>query len=645
MAGAEKVEMVKVVDNKKGRAEGKFDTEKNSNVQDNSEMYIVNQTISTVSDKGISQSAQQEGTGREQIKPNSPPISAMQPKREQFGFGNMGNPLNPPNTQNMGMLNDGKAPMNATVQIEKIISSEVLSKYGCRIMVGRSEPVYKEIPVSKYADGKWLYDIPGFVPYKDRKAITIYLNQTVMMFQGSMEYEVRKPGWKETANGFIYVTPQGVIGHAPVAIKSLYGQEFGRYENRQDVGRIHEFLNMENLTPNSPVATIICLYIISSFNYSLFKKAKIPIKFLLFLHGKRTTRKTSLVSAMTQLEHRRTARYTLRSTSAGLEAGFRIYKDAVMLADDLCPTQSTYEQRALQSNVELLTRSFGDGNGKQRNHDYSDNPNIEQYEAEGGAVITGEYITGVESSLSRSLFLLLREGDVDLNLLTMVQEDDTLLARFMWGFLDYITRTQAQVFSFISQRCKDYRNCLQSIYANGRYAEYHAQLQTASDLLLMYGEETRQITHNEAEQISQRHNAALQAVIRENDINLVKESPVTQLCNAIMTAIESGDYPIAGRYDNPDKPTRTILIDDTYFYIPQPLLKDIKAAYDRDNGKSSNSLSASAIYLGNLLADNGIITVFNEGGGKRNAKGIVIGGKKVRYIHVFKQRLQEHTAL
>lgn len=269
----------------------------------------------------------------------------------------------------------------------------------------------------------------------------------------------------------------------------------------------------------------------------------------------------------------------------------------------------------------------------------------EQYEAEGGAVITGEYITGVESSLSRSLFLLLREGDVDLNLLTMVQEDDTLLARFMWGFLDYITRTQAQVFSFISQRCKDYRNRLQSIYANGRYAEYHAQLQTASDLLLMYGEETRQITHNEAEQISQRHNAALQAVIRENDINLVKESPVTQLCNAIMTAIESGDYPIAGRYDNPDKPTRTILVDDTYFYIPQPLLKDIKAAYDRDNGKSSNSLSASAIYLGNLLADNGIITVFNEGGGKRNAKGIVIGGKKVRYIHVFKQRLQEHTAL
>lgn len=645
MAGAEKVEMVKVVDNKKGRAEGKFDTEKNFDVQGNNEVYIVSQTISTVPDKGISQSAQQEGTVKEQSKPNSPPISAMQPKRERFGFGNMGNPLNPPNTQNMGMLNDGKAPMNATVQIEKIISSEVLSKYGCRIMVGRSEPVYKEIPVSKYADGKWLYDIPGFVPYKDRKAITIYLNQTVMMFQGSMEYEVRKPGWKETANGFIYVTPQGVIGYAPVVIKSLYGQEFGRYENRQDVGRIQEFLNMENLTPKSPVATIICLYIISSFNYSLFKKAKIPIKFLLFLHGKRTTRKTSLVSAMTQLEHRRTARYTLRSTSAGLEAGFRIYKDAVMLADDLCPTQSTYEQRALQSNVELLTRSFGDGNGKQRNHDYSDNPNIEQYEAEGGAVITGEYITGVESSLSRSLFLLLREDDVDLNLLTMVQEDDTLLARFMWGFLDYITRTQAQVFSFISQRCKDYRTRLQSVYSNGRYAEYHAQLQTASDLLLMYGEETRQITHNEAEQISQKHNAALQAVIRENDINLVKESPITQLCNAIMTAIESGDYPIVGRYENPDKPARTILIDDTYFYIPQPLLKDIKAAYDRDNGRSSNSLSASAIYLGNLLADNGIITVFNEGGGKRNAKGIVIGGKKVRYIHVFKQRLQEHTAL
>lgn len=645
MSGTEKVEMVKMVDNKKGRTEGEFSTEKTFDSQSNREACVVSQTISAVPDKSITQPAQQEVTVREQIKSNCPPISAMQPKREQFGFGNTSNPLNSPNSQNMGMLNDGKAPMNATVQIEKIINSEVLSKYGCMIMVGRSEPVYKEIPVSKYADGKWLYDIPGFVPYKDRKAITIYLNQTVMMFQGITEYEVRKPGWKETSNGFVYVTPQGIIGHAPVIIKSMYGQEFGRYENRQDVGLIREFLNMESLTPNSPVATIICLYLVLGFNYSLFKKAKIPVKFLLFLHGKRTTRKTSLVSAMTQLEHRRTARYTLRSTSAGLEAGFRIYKDAVMLADDLCPTQSTYEQRALQSNVELLTRSFGDGNGKQRNHDYSENPNIEQYEAEGGAVITGEYITGVESSLSRSLFLLLRENDVDLSLLTMVQEDDTLLARFMWGFLDYITRTQAQVFNFISQRCKDYRNRLQSIYSNGRYAEYHAQLQTASDLLLMYGEETRQITHNEAEQISQRHNAALQAVIKDNDRKLVQESPITQLCNAITMAIESGDYPLAGRYDNPDKPARTILIDDTYFYIPQPLLKDIKAAYDRDNGKSNSSMSASAIYLGNLLADNGIIAVFNEGDGKRNAKGIVISGKKVRYIHVFKQRLQEHTAL
>lgn len=643
MAVTEKVEMVKMVDNKKERMEEKVGTEKNFDGQSIREAYIVNQTISAVSDKSISQSAQQEETVRGQIKTNCPPISAMQPKREQFGFGNMNNPLNSPNTQNMGMLNDGKAPMNATVQIEKIIHSEVLSKYGCWIMVGRSEPVYKEIPVSKYADGKWLYDIPGFVPYRDRKAITIYLNQTISVFQGAVEYEVRKPGWKETSGGFIYVTPQGVIGYSPVVYKSIYGQEFGRYENRQDVGIIREFLGMELLTPNSPVATIICLYLVLSFNHSLFKKAKIPMKFLLFLHGKRATRKTSLASAMTQLEHRTTARYSLRSTSAGLEAGFRIYKDAVMLADDLCPVQSVYEKRALESNVELLTRSFGEGNGKQRNLDYGDKPNLEQYEAEGGAVITGEYITGVESSLSRNLFLALGENDVDLKRLTMLQEDDTLLARFMWGFIDYITKTQAQVLPFIYRSCREYRDSCQNVYSNGRYAEYYAQLQTASDLLLMYGEQTGQIASNEAAQIRQRHMSAIQAVIRDNDRKLVRESPVTQLCNAITTAIESGSYPIAGRYDNPDNLAKTILVDDTYFYIPQPMLKDIKDSYDRNNGNSG--MSNTTNYLGDLLADNGIIAVFNEGDGKRNAKGIAIGGKKVRYIHVFRQRLDEYTAL
>ena len=63
--------------------------------------------------------------------------------------------------------------------------------------------------------------------------------------------------------------------------------------------------------------------------------------------------KTSLALAMTQVENKKTPTYTLKATGAGLEAGFRDYKDAVMLIDDLAPTNDTAMERELLLDPEL----------------------------------------------------------------------------------------------------------------------------------------------------------------------------------------------------------------------------------------------------------------------------------------------------
>lgn len=93
---------------------------------------------------------------------------------------------------------------------------------------------------------------------------------------------------------------------------------------------------------------------------------------------------------------------------------------------------------------------------------------------------------------------------------------------------------------------------------------------TASDLLIEYCRNTGQL-YPDGESwdiISSRHRAAIQAVVQSNEKDLLVRSPITQLCNAIMASIETGSYAMAGRYDKPVNPRKTILEDEVYYYIP-----------------------------------------------------------------------------
>lgn len=463
-----------------------------------------------------------------------------------------------------------------------------------------------------------------------------------MNFNGYQEYEIDKPGWTETENGLCYVTQRGCIGNTFLSIRSVRGQDFGIISNNS--GQLLEYLRMMDLTPRNPATVIIVLNTVLGFLHFLFKKCGIPIKFLLFLYGKRGTMKTSLALTMTQISNKKTAEYPLTSTGAGLEAGFGIYKNAIMLADDLKPSQNIYEQRALHSNLELLVRCYGDGTGRKRNYDFqSSDVQVRQYEAEGGLIVTGEYVTGVESSLSRCLLLPLNEFDVDTNLLTEIQADERCLARFMLGFLDYVTKSQCQILTMISQNCKEYRNKMLNIkgLSNPRYAEYYAQLLMASDILIKYGLDMQQIDFKHAEMLKQRFEGAIMTVICDNNRKLVEESPLVQLCTAIVSAIESEEYFIADVTAIPGDIKRTILEDSTNYYIPQPLIKSMKDCYDKDNGCSCSTMSTSKA-LSKLLADGGIISPIREGNDIRYAKKLT-GHGNIRYMILNKAKLLENT--
>lgn len=521
-------------------------------------------------------------------------------------------------------------------------------RYKCLVTVNEGELREITIPVARFNDGRWLKDIPCVGIAGGAKAmgtISDYLNKYVMNYNGAVIREIMKPGWTEWKGRLYYVTPKGVLSKSSAPIYSVCGQEFPQLIGTECVGSVTEFLELGSLTQNNPASIIISLYTITGFLYAFYKSAGVPVKFSLFLHGKRGSMKTSLALAMTQIEDRKNPKYTLRATGAGLEAGFRRYKDAIMLIDDLSPTRDAAEQRSLLHNLELMVRCFGDGTGKKRNNDYvTDNSKIIQYEAEGGAIITGEYVAGVESSLARSLFLPLNEGDVNIEFLSRIQEDNSRLTRFLVGFFSYLEENPQYYISLIAQWCKGYRESRQGQYSNHRYAEYYADLMTASDLLLKYGYDSGQLNENQMKYYHELHQDAVNGVIDSNDLNLKEETPIVHMCNAIVEGVESGEYSLIEYGCKAEFPEKVILQDQYYYYIPQPVLKCMKEKHDKSNGTDYSTLMSSSKYISKLLYENGVIEAFQESGQRRCSKKIGAYGN-VRYTMVKISKLNEYATV
>lgn len=393
----------------------------------------------------------------------------------------------------------GQPIMNGAVRLTGADVVNDKTEYTCEVFI-KGEPHQYTVLASEYFSGTWLYNIPLFHLQSQVKMSDVrdYLSGLVEFLNKDRVIEhVEKPGWQDVDSKLAYVTPEGVLGTNNHRIISDHGQQFGEMDPRL-IGQIGPFLDMVKLTPNSGVAAIIALYTVLGFLREIFKRAGMAPKFILFVLGPSGSQKTSLALAMTQIERTDSPAFTMDATRSGLECGFKVYKDAIMLIDDLAPSEITEIRRKRQNNLEAITRSFGDGTGKKRNNEYlRQGQEISQYEAEGGAIITGEYYAGCASSLARNLVLNLDKGVVDLALLTKIQ-NITPLGPFMYGFLQWVEQNNTWLIDYIRKQMQEYRSSVQGKYTHARYSEYLAQLLTAADLLADYGNRTGQLSPEES---------------------------------------------------------------------------------------------------------------------------------------------------
>lgn len=530
------------------------------------------------------------------------------------------------------LFNNNTAVCNFLVNINTIKYESGKSKYTCSVCINRKE-YNVECDVADYKNLKWIYSIPQTIVFNE-EMLKKYLIELIMQSNIQEENVNNVPGWNMLGDKWIYVTPDGVIGHPELRIRSNIGQHFNCIYS-PDAGDINKFLEMTDVTKQNPAAQIIILYDIMSFCYTLFRDAGFVPKFLLFLHGERGTKKTSVALALTQIESKTSAEFTMKSTPAGLESGFNTYKDSVMLIDDLHPSVDKAEGRAMRANLDLITRLFGDANGKRRDLSFS-REKKEQYTTAGGCIVTGEYISGLESSLSRTLFLPLAKNDVDTGILTDIQNDPERLSLFMIKFIEYVSADTEKIVNAIRKRCLYYRTERENYYSNDRYAEYRAQLLAAAEIFYKaFCVEMGYINNNTADQIVRKCLFDIEMVIDRNDKALKAQNPVTMLCSALLDSIDNKSVNVIPFGHHSDAPN-AVIITESAFYMSKETLLSIYVNYQQSNGFVFDNCN-SRMLLDYLESINAIKITYESGRARRTNKLEGYGNK--RFVHINKMAL------
>lgn len=505
--------------------------------------------------------------------------------------------------------------INCQIAIIGSISSEEENYYQCVINV-KGRFFNRKVPAGIFHDTHWVFSTLGVATFGDpneaKKMLRRYLDFLVHNFDINNKVDMfSKPGWTDIEGKLVYLTPQGVIGHEEIKAISKYGQNFSSL--LVDHKAFAEYLRMIDIT-SSHAGAIIILYTAMSLMNTLFRKGNFTPKFLLFAHGHRGSYKTSLSLALSQISKSDRPQYTLKATKAGLESAFKIHRSAVMLIDDLAPTQDIHDLKSMKSNLEVVVRAFGDGTGHKRA--------TVDYEAEGGAIITGEIVAGAcESSLARCLFIKIEKEKVDVNLLSYLQNSKNMVKQFALSLISNISYLindcNDDVIGFIEKRGKEIRYSHRGKYYNERFGEYQAQLQVTLEILMMIARKFCLLSADEVNSLYNRYISAINEVITHNNKRLKEQSPITLLCSSLHLAMADNTVPTIKYGNVVSNADKVILKDENYIYITQKLCCDIANQYLRDNECSAPDFTVKSV--ADTLENNGIIKFVMEGKDRRKA--------------------------
>lgn len=336
-------------------------------------------------------------------------------------------------------------------------------------------------------------------------------------------------GWRQLEDGrWVYLHSEGCIGAENITVE--VEKELERYalpsEIRDRKKAAEASLSLLKVAPLHITIPLLAMIYLSPI-VEVLKKAGIEPNFILWLHGLTGSRKTSLSLAF--LAHfgpefvSKNPPASFKDTANALEKRSFATKDTLLLIDDYHPEASRYEAQKMAQTAQRILRMFGDRVGRGRLKSTTEFQKT--YAPRGMGLVTGEDLPQGQSSVARFLGAEIKPGDVDLKILTQIQNDGLLLSEAMVGYIQWLIPQMDDLPDMLLEKFQVKREQYQENAAHGRLGEAAAWLYLAYDLMLGYMESLDVTTSEQAEEMLEEAEEVLVKMVQKQGGLVNQERP------------------------------------------------------------------------------------------------------------------------
>ena len=504
--------------------------------------------------------------------------------------------------------------------LEQDIASQ--AQYLTFIMKGDNIEEKHRININELNNIKQLYPLMGITNPEIRgldKHFVYIIKKQLKDAKKLKILKINEIGWKRIDNFNIYFHGKGFFSdkHHEFNFKINFDDAISQncIVDDASISETESFNYMMKLINlHGDISMILSATLILGILRTLFEEAGLNIEFVTYLVGGQGLGKTTLAKLFSNIfdDDMVDTIIGLNSSLPVIEKRLATYKDSVIVVDDLFTTESSSLMRTQEAKFASLVRSIANNSPRMT----KSGNNVIKYSCHAMVIITGEYVVGSSSDLTRCIIL---ENNIMPNkeILTQLQLNRKLLSRFVGYFLEWAASNYDNIVGEIKKRNIDTKmNILSQVNENERLQKNFFVIDTGFCLFLKYAKEKGFITEQESEYMYNCFVNARNSVFNRQVeiINKLKgKNKIYSFYDDILKLFSSGEFKLKHKSKGPFDLYDGV-IKNNFLYLSKDKLCMKLQQYYQDNHIRPKDIIAQLDYIGVLKKDkSGASTVKLDG--------------------------------
>ena len=405
-------------------------------------------------------------------------------------------------------------------------------------------------------------------------------------------------------------------------------------------------------TPPAPKEVILVLlaftFLIPLIEF--LRQAQCMPKFVLNIIGSTGTRKSTMAALFLcffGIFSAGNLPMSFRDTANSIIQNAFAFKDVLTCIDDFHPCGRD-DERKLTSIMQALVRAYGDRTGRGRLR--KDSSAMESRPPLGNAIVTSEFPPDIgESGTARYFLLELKDGDINLNILSLFQQyaEQGVFRRVMFGYTEWIRKKFLQEDKIEKEFVKTLKESFVAyrsdfiqtgISCHGRVPEMAAELRIGMKMLLWFLEDNKVIAESAAKNLDNELKQILYRLAQRQNDNIKSDKPSVVFVKKLYALIESGAVSVTHKNlsigEDPYPRNFIGFEDEHYLYLNKDIAYRHVKVLCNEQGEIF-SLTSKALLK--TLAEDGLIKTYQGS----NTVSVRYAGKNSRYMALDKFKAEQ----